>query len=147
MDGLSGIIELVKIFTNLTPIKAFFAVLFTPSNLGVDTFYTPEGIGQIETYLTEIDGMSFRPNEQMLNRIKSGEMSIQDQNFYIHEIYESNLYYGGMKDVAVAHLRTLEHQGIPYNSTFQLQLYHPSVIRANIGSFNPAAERVILGLE
>ena len=76
----------------------------------------------------------------MIARLKAGETTVQDLNFYQHELHESTLMQQGM-DARAAHLQTLESQGIPYEPGYESQLYHPDVIRQFPEQFNPQHTR------
>jgi hypothetical protein len=77
-------------------------------------------------------------NAAMLHRLRSGNTTLQDINFYMHELKESAIMNRGV-EARDAHLRTLEWQGIPYKPSYESQLYHPSVIKQFPEYFNPAA--------
>ena len=97
---------------------------------------TQEGVTQVEQYLSQ-----FGPdaaNEAMIARLKAGDATAHDLNFYAHELHESMLMQQGM-EARAAHLRTLESQGISYKPGYESQLYHPDVIRQYPEQFNPAA--------
>ncbi len=74
----------------------------------------------------------------MIARLQAGETTIQDLNFYAHELNESTLMQQGI-EARAAHLQTLEWQGIPYEPGYESQLYHPDVISQFPEQFNPAA--------
>jgi hypothetical protein len=90
--------------------------------------YSSLGLAEIEAHLTKLSALNDPPNAAMLTRLRAGETSIQDLNFYAHELIESGLMQGGM-DARAAHLETLQRQGIPYIPGYESQLYQPDVIR------------------
>jgi hypothetical protein len=104
--------------------------------------YTPEGLAAIEEHLNRLGALEDPPNAAMVARLRAGETSIQDINFYTHELREGQLMRGieYSNDASrAAHLKTLEWQGIPYEPGYESQLYHPDVIRQHPEFFNPAA--------
>jgi hypothetical protein len=100
---------------------------------------TEEGIAQIESHLQSLGALEDGPNAAMVARLRAGERTVQDLNFYQHETIESQIMSGGVTDARAAHLETLRRQGIPYEAGYEAQLYHPDVIRAHADQFNPAA--------
>ena len=101
---------------------------------------TEKGIARIEAHLSrpELAALGDPPNAAMVARLRAGNMSSADINFYMHELKESAIMKGGVgpRD---AHLQTLEWQGIPYQPGYESQLYHESVIQLLREYFNPAA--------
>jgi len=75
----------------------------------------------------------------MIARLRAGNTSTHDVNFYIHELYEKDLMDKGIMDARSAHLATLEWQGIKYEPGYERYLYHPDVIRQFKSSFPPAS--------
>ena len=102
---------------------------------------TAEGLATIEAHLARLGALEDPPNAAMLGRLKAGETTSHDLNFYAHELYESQLMRGsdyGYDAARAAHLQTLESQGIPYAPGYESQLYHPDVITEFLEFFNPA---------
>jgi RHS repeat-associated protein len=101
---------------------------------------TEEGVQRIEQHLgrPELNALDEPPNAAMLERLRSGNTTSQDINFYMHELKESAIMNKGV-GARDAHLQTLEWQGIRYEPGYESQLYHPDVIRQFSEYFNPAA--------
>ncbi len=101
---------------------------------------TEGGILRIEQHLArpEINALDDPANEAMIGRLRAGNTTSQDINFYNHEIYEKGLMDQGVS-AREAHLQTLRWQGIPYEPGYEARLYHPSVIQQFPEYFNPAA--------
>jgi RHS repeat-associated protein len=97
---------------------------------------TDEGIEQIEKYLKRFG--EDQPNDEMIERLKKGERTEQDLNFYEHELTEKELVEKGI-DPDKAHDETLKKQGIKKEPGYEKNLYHPDVIRRHRDEFNPAA--------
>jgi hypothetical protein len=99
---------------------------------------SPDGITRIEEHLArpELDGDN-PPNQEMIARLRAGETSTQDINFYQHELHEADLMDQGM-EARAAHLQTLGWQGIPYEPGYERQLYAPNVIQKYPEYFSPA---------
>jgi hypothetical protein len=103
-----------------------------------------KGLARIEGHLGELGALDEPANAAMLGRLRAGETTTQDINFYMHELKESAVIsrtggYGTYEAARAAHLETLKWQGISYAAGYESHLYHPSVIRAFPESFNPAA--------
>ena len=105
---------------------------------------TAKGISRVEQHLGQFGENA--ANQAMVGRLKAGQTTAQDINFYMHELKESAVMgrtRGAFSDVyewqRAAHLETLEWQGIPYHPGYESQLYHPDVIRQLPEHFNPAA--------
>lgn len=99
---------------------------------------TDKGIQRIEGHLGNLGALDDGANQAMLGRLRAGQTSPQDINFYMHELKESARMKAGL-DYNAAHQATLQWQGIPYNAASPAQLYHPDVIRQFSDSFNKAA--------
>lgn len=105
---------------------------------------TEAGIARIEAHLGRLGALEEPANAAMLERLRAGQTSVQDINFYMHELRESAVMertggYGTYEGARAAHLETLQWQNIPYAPGYESQLYHPDVIRAFQDMFNPAA--------
>ncbi len=101
---------------------------------------TPEGIANIERHLDreKIRSLDETGNAAMIERLKAGERTEHDMNFYNHETIEASIMDADASVSARdAHLRTLETQGIPYDAKTDSKLFHPDVIRENPKIFNP----------
>ncbi|MEM9168110.1 MAG: RHS repeat-associated core domain-containing protein [Pseudomonadota bacterium] len=96
------------------------------------------GIDAVEGYLRSIDALDFAPNVAMIERLKSGERTVQDLNFYQHELIEAGVVNRLGLDVEAAHLETLKLQGIEYAPGFQADIYAPDVIDTFPDYFNQA---------
>ncbi|GHU24556.1 hypothetical protein AGMMS50243_27810 [Betaproteobacteria bacterium] len=104
---------------------------------------TEKGVARVESHLSQFGDDA--ANLAMIRRLRSGQTTTQDINFYMHELKESSFMRKGLGYDSV-HQAALKWQGIPYKAGFESQLYHPSVIRANSSEFSPAARRAA-GLE
>jgi RHS repeat-associated protein len=98
---------------------------------------TEKGLVRIESHLGNLGALDDGANQAMLSRLRSGQTSTYDVNFYMHELKESARMKAGLEYDA-AHKATLEWQGIPYGPATPAQLYHPDVIRQFSTEFNPA---------
>lgn len=99
---------------------------------------TEKGLTRIESHLDNLGALGDDANQAMLARLRSGQTTTHDINFYMHELKESARMRAGL-DYDAAHKATLQWQGIPYNAASPAQLYHPDVIRQFSDTFNPAA--------
>ena len=105
---------------------------------------TEAGITRIEGHLGRLGALEEPANAAMLDRLRAGQTSVQDINFYMHELKESAVMgrtggYGTYDGARAAHLETLQWQKTPYAPGYESQLYHPDVIRMFQDMFNPAA--------
>jgi hypothetical protein len=93
--------------------------------------------------LKNLDAHGEPPNAAMVSRLKAGETTAHDINFYMHELKQSSILSRtpgeGYDAARSAHLQTLEWQGIEYAPGYESQLYHPDVISSFPEHFNPAA--------
>ncbi|MGI6416368.1 MAG: Hint domain-containing protein [Thermoguttaceae bacterium] len=97
---------------------------------------TPKGLARVEQHLAQFGDDP--ANQAMIARLRAGETTAQDINFYMHELKESALMARGM-EARAAHLETLKWQDILYKPGYESRLYHPNVIRQLPEHFNPAA--------
>ncbi len=103
---------------------------------------TSEGLATIESHLGRLGALEDPANTAMLERLKAGQTSIQDLNFYEHELMEAAQMIGsdyGYDAARAAHLETLQWQGIPFEPGYESLLYHPDVISQFSENFNPEA--------
>lgn len=97
---------------------------------------TARGLARIESHLTRFP---FDPaNAAMVERLRTGNLTTFDVNFYAHELKESALMARGLEYDA-AHAGALGWQGIPHIAGYEARLYHPEVIGAFPETFTPAA--------
>jgi hypothetical protein len=102
-----------------------------PARAGVPRI-TEKGITRIEQHLSRpgLEDAFGRPalqdpaNARMIQRLRSGQTTQQDINFYMHELKESAIMNRGV-GARDAHLQTLEWQKIPYTRGYESQLYAP----------------------
>lgn len=78
------------------------------------------------------------------SRLRAGQTTTQDINFYMHELKESAVFRrtsgaDAYETARAAHMETLEWQGIEYAPGYESQLYAPEVIQQYSEFFNPAA--------
>lgn len=99
---------------------------------------TEKGLARIESHLGNLGALDDGANQAMLSRLRSGQTTTPDINFYMHELKESARMRAGL-DYDAAHKATLQWQGIPYGPASPAQIYHPDVIRQFSTEFNPAA--------
>ncbi len=93
-------------------------------------------ISKIEAHLSRFG--PDRPNQAMIERLKSGKWTEYDQRFFEHETIEADFMAQGMS-YDQAHLKASQVQGIPHTASYTSYLYHPDVIRMFPDEFNPAA--------
>jgi hypothetical protein len=67
-------------------------------------------------------------NRMMILRLRKGNKTPQDVNFYLHELKESALMNRGLA-AREAHLATLRWQGISYVRGYEALLYAPEAHR------------------
>jgi len=113
---------------------------FGRSSLAAKTLpnVTEKGLARIESHLGNLGALDDGANQAMLSRLRSGQTTTPDINFYMHELKESARMRAGL-DYDAAHKATLQWQGIPYGPASPAQIYHPDVIRQFSTEFNPAA--------
>lgn len=104
---------------------------------------TEKGLARIEGHLSQFGDDA--ANAVMLQRLRTGQATQQDLNFYMHELKESAFMRQGV-DARAAHEATLKWQGIPYKPGYEAQLYSKDAIQAGGTTFSPAARRAA-GLE
>jgi RHS repeat-associated protein len=136
--GIAAMIPLFEAEEQLGNVLRFGAVESTALRV------TAKGILRIEGHLGQLGALDDSVNAAMLGRLRAGETSAQDLNFYLHELKESAIMartggYGTYEGARAAHLETLQWQGIPYVAGYESQLYHSTVIRSFSEMFNPAA--------
>ena len=94
---------------------------------------TADGLSKVVQHLEQFG--EYGPNSAMVERLKSaldaGEpLTGADANFYLHELYESNMMAQGL-DYEAAHQAALD-----FYSHSPFSLYHPDVIQTFPDSFN-----------
>jgi hypothetical protein len=64
-------------------------------------------LARVEQHLSrpELEALDYAPNKSMLERLRSGETTRQDLNFYLHELKESAIMNRGV-GARDAHLQT-----------------------------------------
>lgn len=112
---------------------------------------TAAGLAQIEEHLAQFPDLldekrMYRPNEEMLKRLRSGQRSKVDLRFYEHELIESQLRSEGLTQED-SHVEALRRQGLESKWTqackgefagFNAFLYHLDVMISCQGYFNDA---------
>jgi hypothetical protein len=95
------------------------------------TAITEEGLNTVTSHLAQFG--DFAPNQAMIDRLTSqlgSTVTGADENFYTHELLESEFMGAGM-DYDAAHAAALNQAGVsPYS------LYHPDVIQQFPEYFN-----------
>jgi RHS repeat-associated protein len=88
-----------------------------------------------------------KPEQMMIERLKSGQWTEWEQRFLHHELIEAGLMRQGITEPRAAHLAALEVQHIPYVAGYEAYLFHPDVVKALPDYFSSAAQRLaeILG--
>ena len=91
---------------------------------------TEKGIARVEAHLAraELEALDDPLNSTMIARLKLGIRTMEDLNFYTHELKESALMTGGL-GAREAHLATLQWQGISYVRGYEARLYAPEAYR------------------
>ena len=100
------------------------------------TKVTEKGISRIERYLNNTPGMSkWGANDEMIMRLKTGERTTYDLEFYQHELRESrniktmrNTFDDPKKALHEAHIKTSHQYGMDWWATHE-RLIHPDVLR------------------
>lgn len=138
-------------------IKPVPRVVYKPASPGNGTFVlrpkktaakgrvqvTEKGLARVESHLSQFGDDA--ANTVMVQRLRAGQATQQDLNFYMHELKESAFMRQGL-DARAAHGATLKWQGIPYKAGYEAQLYSKDAIQAGGTTFSPAARRAA-GLE
>ncbi len=97
---------------------------------------TEKGLARVEQHLNDIlinQGLpeEFQSGERgMLERLRAGNRTLQDIEFYLHELKESAVFRR-TGDLLGAHLEALQWRGVTEKS-----LFHPEVIQQNPQLFN-----------
>lgn len=103
---------------------------------------TPERLELVETHLRRFpdpdnESELYPPNAAMLQRLRDGERTNVDLQFFRHELIESVLMGRGLLD-ADAHAQTLVFQGITIEAGRNAEFYHFDVIQQFRAHFNEA---------
>lgn len=100
------------------------------------TQVTEKGIARVERHLNETPGLEhWGANDEMVMRLKSGERTTWDLEFYQHELRESrniktmrNIYADPKKAAQEAHKKTCNQYDIDWLESYE-RLIHPDVFK------------------
>lgn len=76
----------------------------------------------------------------MIERLRSGNWTQVDQQFFQHEMLEAKLMAMGL-GARAAHLLTLKLQGLKYEPGVEAEIYHADVIKRFREYFNLESQR------
>jgi len=136
-EGEKHAILCLKEFSIITiEVSVAFSKTSAPKSGLEETKVTEKGVSRIERYLNDTPGMSkWGANDEMIARLRAGERTKYDLEFYQHELRESRNYktmsnvFADTKTILdEAHIKTCNQYGIDWWASHE-RLIHPDVLK------------------